>query len=79
MLVTTEMVRITHAGIEVAHHRRSTGRRGRVVDRAYFEGVAGAAGRVLRAGVERDQAEPAATPTLLRPLADYEAVAGGTW
>ena len=31
VLVTAETVRVTHAGIEVARHRRSAGRRGRIV------------------------------------------------
>ena len=78
VLVTAEMVRITHAGIEVAHHRRSGGRRGRITDRTHFDGVAGAAGRVIREGATVDDA-PVETPTLLRPLAEYEAVAGGAW
>ena len=77
VLVTAETVRITHAGIEVAHHRRSAGRRGRI-DRAHFDGVAGAAGRVIRGGAAVDDA-PIVMPTLLRPLAEYEAVAGGAW
>ena len=78
VLVTAEMVRITHAGIEVAHHRRSGGSRGRITDRTHFDGVAGAAGRVIREGATVDDA-PVETPTLLRPLAEYEAVAGGAW
>ena len=76
VLVTAETVRITHAGIEVASHNRSAGRRGRIVERAHFDGVAGAAGRVIRAATEADKDTAA---TLLRPLAEYEAVAGGAW
>lgn len=78
VLVTTETVRITHAGVEVAHHRRSAGRHGRVIDRAHFDGVAGAAGRVIRGDAGMDAA-PIEVPTLLRPLAEYEAIAGGAW
>ena len=48
VLVTAEAVRITHAGVEVACHRRSAGRRGRIIERAHFEGVVGAAGRAVR-------------------------------
>ncbi len=80
MLVTAETVRVTHAGTEVACHRRSCGRRGRIVERAHFDGVAGAAGRATRSGagtVEEALTVPA--PALLRPLAEYEAVAGGAW
>jgi transposase len=81
MLVTAEMVRITHAGVEVACHRRSAGRRGRIVDPAHFAGVAGAAGRVIRtvAQAAEDDDVSIPRPALLRPLAEYEAVAGGAW
>lgn len=78
--VTAETVRVTHAGIEVARHRRGAGRRGRIVERAHFDGVAGAAGRATRSGagtVEEALTVPA--PALPRPLAEYEAVAGGGW
>ncbi len=74
VLVSAETVRITHAGVEVASHQRSGGRHGRIVDRAHFDGVAGADGRVVRWSAERQEA-----PALLRPLAEYEAVAGGAW
>ena len=81
VLVTAEMVRVTHAGVEVACHRRSAGRRGRIVDRAHFDGVAGAAGRVIRIATAAAGNEEAALPApmLLRPLAEYEAAAGGAW
>ena len=78
VLVTTETVRIAHAGAEVALHRRSAGRRGRIVDRAHFDGVAGAGGRAIRGCAAVDDAS-IEMPTLLRPLAEYEAVAGGAW
>lgn len=77
VLVSAETVRITHAGVEVASHRRSGGRHGRIVDRAHFDGVAGADGRPVRAVAET--AGEQAAPALLRPLAEYEAVAGGAW
>ena len=79
VLVTAETVRITHAGIEVACHRRSAGRRGRIIDRAHFDGVAGAAGRLIRAEKSEDAGSAVLAPALLRPLAEYEAVAGGAW
>ena len=83
VLVTAGTVRVTHAGTEVACHRRSAGRRGRIVDRAHFEGVAGAAGRVARIvrlpGSGEHEEMPVPVPTLLRPLAEYEAAAGGAW
>ncbi len=79
VLVTAETVRITHAGIEVACHRRSAGRRGRITDRAHFDGVAGAAGRLIRTERSEDACSAVSAPALLRPLAEYEAVAGGAW
>jgi transposase len=78
-----EMVRISHAGREVAVHAVLAGRRERAIDPAHFEGVAGFGGRSVRreAGGAADilPAAPAAQPALLRPLAEYEAVAGGAW
>ena len=83
VLVTAETVRVTHAGAEVACHRRSAGRRGRIIDRAHFEGVAGAAGRAVRIvrapGYDEPEEISGPMPTLLRPLSEYEAVAGGAW
>ena len=85
VLVTEGEVRISHAGLEVACHARSAGRRGRIVDRAHFEGVAGADGRAVRKprtgeeAVDASGADPVTPPALLRPLAEYEAVAGGSW
>lgn len=79
--VAAGTVRVTHAGVEVACHRRSAGRRGRIVDPVHFAGVAGAIGRVVRtpgdAGADGEGPIPEAA--LLRPLAEYEAVAGGAW
>ena len=77
------MVRISHAGREVAAHKVLEGRRGRATEPAHFEGVAGFRGQA----VVRDAdgvtggvpATPAEVPALLRPLAEYEAVAGGAW
>lgn len=69
--VTAEMLRIAHAGREVAVHPREAGRRRRVVDDAHFEGVAGFRSRVVRLP------EPTVEPALLRPLAEYEALIGG--
>jgi transposase len=79
VLATAETVRITHAGVEVACHRRSAGRRGRITDRAHFDGVAGAAGRLIRAEKSEDTWSAVPASPLLRPLAEYEAVAGGAW
>jgi len=61
-------VRITHAGRIVAEHGEGLARE-RVCDREHFKDI----GRVRRADI-------AATPSaLLRPLEEYEAIAGGRW
>ncbi|MGD0719886.1 MAG: IS21 family transposase [Roseiarcus sp.] len=66
-------IRIRHGGQEIAAHAETAGRKQRIVDPAHFHGVAGTARPIA--------AEPAAeaAPTLLRPLAEYEQVAGGGW
>jgi transposase len=69
-------VRIRHGVREVAVHPQEQGRRQRVIDLAHLEGVAGRDGAVRRAAVETPSIVPA-PPALLRPLAEYEAVAGG--
>jgi transposase len=81
VLVAAGTVRVSHAGVEVACHQRSAGRRGRIVDPVHFAGVAGAIGRVVRApgGAGADGEGPIPEAALLRPLAEYEAVAGGAW
>lgn len=73
-------VRICHAGHEVAVHAQAAGRHRRIVDPAHFHGVAGAAGPVRGRGspVPQSPAGPPA-PALLRPLAEYERLAGGGW
>jgi hypothetical protein len=69
VVVAYGRVRVHHAGVEVAVHPETTGRRQRIIDPAHFHGVA---------GVTRPAAVTAAPePALLRPLAEYEQVAGG--
>ena len=55
----------------------------KAIEPAHFEGVAGFRGQAVvreadgvTGGVP---ATPAEVPALLRPLAEYEAVAGGAW
>lgn len=74
VVVADGRVRIHHAGQEVAAHAETTGRRQQIVDAAHFHGVAGAARPVAAA-----EPSAATTPALLRPLAEYERVAGGGW
>jgi hypothetical protein len=68
--ITGEAIRISHAGREVAVHARRAGKRQRVIDPAHLTGVAGFGATGVRA-------EAAEMPALLRPLAEYEALAGG--
>jgi len=72
-------VRWTIASAErrVSSCRSSAGRRGRIIDNAHFAGVAGSTGRVMASSDEVDA--PVAMSALLRPPAEYEAVAGGAW
>jgi len=73
-------VRIRHGVGEVAVHRLVQGRRQRVIDRAHLDGVAGRDGAVRRQAIEGPPVlHPSPPPSLLRPLAEYEAVAGGSF
>ena len=70
-------LRVLHAGREIALHAERSGRRQRVLDPSHFEGIAGARRPALAPAAE---AMPVAPPAaLLRPLAEYEAAAGGGW
>ena len=73
VLVAGGRVSIRHAGSEVASHAETAGRRQRVVEPMHFAGVAGG----LRSS-SQSRAEPTAAE-LLRPLRDYELLAGGGW
>ena len=66
---------VRHAGQVVADHPLCAGRRQRIVDRSHLAGVVGgpAANGPSLAGL------PPPLPDLLRPLAEYEVVAGGAW
>lgn len=73
-------VRIRHGTIEVAVHKQASGRRQRIVDRAHLDGVAGRDGAVCRREIaEPPSPHPSPPPSLLRPLAEYEAAAGGSF
>ena len=71
-------VRIRHGACEVAVHRQAEGRRQRVVNRAHLDGVSGRDGAVRRPAIEVAPVAPP-LPTLLRPLAEYEAAIGGSF
>ena len=72
--VIDDHLRLVRGGIEVARHAVSAGRRQWVIDPAHLAGVVGAP-----AGVSPVEATAPPAPALLRPLAEYEAVAGGGW
>ena len=75
--VSAARVQIFHAGQLVAEHAEAAGHHRRLTDPAHFVGVSGAGGPVRRpAAVERLGASP---PELLRPLVEYERLAGGRW
>ncbi len=72
--VAAGVVRIRQGANEVAAHPQAEGRRRRVVDRAHLAGVAADGGaRPLAGPVETPP------PSLLRPLADYQALIGGAF
>jgi hypothetical protein len=72
-------VRIRHGAREVAVHKLAAGRRQRVIDRVHLDGVAGRDGAVRRPIEEPAVLHPSPAPSLLRPLTEYEAVAGGSF
>jgi transposase len=80
VIVAAGQVRVRHGAGEVAIHQRVEGRRQRVIDTNHLAGVAGTDGRPVRAASALpDDPEPPPLPALLRPLADYEALAGGAF
>ena len=76
VVVSGGQVRISHTGREVAVHAQTTGRRQRIADPTHFHGVVGVARPV---SVIVPAVTAPAQPALLRPLAEYEQLAGGGW
>jgi len=72
VMVLAGRVIVRHAGAVVADHPLCAGRRQWITDRAHLAGLVGA-------GPPREAPASTPPPALLRPLADYEAVAGGGW
>jgi transposase len=70
-------VRVVHAGREVALHAELKGRRGRAVNDCHLAGIAGTPERPIARMTVAVETELPETPALLRPLAEYEAIAGG--
>jgi len=77
VVIVGGMLRVSHAGCEVAVHRRCFGRCERVMDPVYLDGVVGF-GPKARAGIAPGS-EPTSSPELLRPLLEYERLVGGRW
>ena len=77
VVVSGGEVQVLHAGAEVARHAERAGRRERAVDAAHLHGIVLGGAGARRA----EDPVPAILPgaDLLRPLAEYEAVAGGGW
>jgi hypothetical protein len=73
VVVFAGRVIVRHAGEVVADHPLCEGRRQWITDRAHLAGLVGT--EPIRA--RTPQAVP--PPALLRPLSEYEAVAGGGW
>jgi hypothetical protein len=77
--VSDGVVRIRHAGAEVARHEQIGGRRQRVLDVRHLEGIVGLSPDHRAPGAPGGAGSAPAAPELLRPLAEYEAVIGGGW
>jgi transposase len=70
---TDGLLCILHAGCEVARHPARRGRRERSIDPAHLAGI------VVRSGTPQPVPPAPEACALLRPLAEYEGVAGGGW
>lgn len=69
---------VLHAGAEVARHPRGQGCRQRLVEARHLSGLVSAPAPCPDAEPPASLPPPA-LPELLRPLSDYEVVAGGGW
>ena len=73
-------VRVRHGMREVAVHKQSEGRRLRIVDSTHLDGVAGRNGAICRPEIAAATVPGSSPlPSLLRPLAEYEAAIGGSF
>ncbi len=70
VIVSADTVVVDYAGEEVARHAQLSGSRGRSIERGHLLG-----GSPPPAEIEA----PPPADALLRPLAEYEAIAGGAW
>jgi transposase len=77
VVIVGGMLRVSHAGCEVAVHRRCFGRCERVMDPVHLDGVVGFGPKAGAAIAPVP--EPTSPPELLRPLLEYERLVGGRW
>lgn len=77
--VGEDQVRVHHAGVEVACHDKRLGRRERAVDRDHLHGIVPCRPEVPGQDVMAHSPAVPSAVELLRPLAEYEQVAGGGW
>lgn len=78
--ITDEELVVFDASQEVARHPRCAGRRQRVIERSHLIGIVGGPPQPTEsADPLPDHPVPHQPSSLLRPLAEYEAVAGGAW
>ena len=77
--VGADQVRVHHAGIEVACDNRRLGRRERAVDRDHLHGIVPCRPELPGQDDMPRSLVVSAAVELLRPLAEYEQVAGGGW
>jgi Mu transposase, C-terminal domain len=77
VVIAGGVLRVSHAGREVAVHSRRIGRFERIVDPLHYAGVVGS-GPKPRAEIVR-LPEATGLPELLRPLLEYERLVGGSW
>jgi transposase len=76
VILAGEQIRVSHAGREVAVHQRCAGRYERRIDPHHFDGVVGFRSPATPPTIP---APELAAPELLRPLIEYERLAGGRW
>jgi transposase len=77
VVVSDGEVQVLHAGAEVARHGQRRGRRECAVETAHLRGIVVGDAGTRRTGNTASVMRPGAD--LLRPLAEYEQVAGGGW
>lgn len=77
VVIAGGVLRVSHAGREVAVHPRRSGRFERVVDPLHYAGVVGS-GPKSRAEISR-LPDATGSTELLRPLLEYERLVGGHW